>query len=391
MDAPADTCYLGRLRLALTALVVAHHAAITYGASGGWFYRELPVSGSASSIALTLFCSVNQAFFMGLFFLIAGYLTPASLARKGPARFLADRALRLGLPLLLFGALIGPATMALAGTARGLPFGERLLSLLQRGTWEPGPLWFCQALLLFALVTVLVHRLQPGWIEPPGDRTPDRRAERTPDLPPAFPPNLPPDWAWWVAALGVGVSAFALRLAWPVGRSQWGMQWGYFASYVFLFVLGLRAWRGRWLERLPAEPVRRWRRVMWLALPLLPLASLALGALRGVALHFEGGWTLPAAVYAFWEPLVAWGLIAVLLQRFRLRHNGPSPRWDVLTPLAYPAFVVHAPVLVALSLALRGWTAPALLKFAVVAPLAVIASLALGAALRRIPGVARWL
>lgn len=370
-----STAYLGRLRLALTVLVVAHHSAITYGASGGWFYRELPSSGSAASIALTLFCSVNQAFFMGLFFLIAGYLTPASLARKGPARFLADRALRLGLPLLLFGALIGPATVALAGTARGLPFGERFVSLLQRGTWEPGPLWFCQALLLFALATVAVQRLRPGWFQPSCERTLD----------------IPPDRAWWAAALGVGVVAFALRLAWPVGRSQWGMQWGYFASYVFLFALGLRAWRGRWLERLPAEQVRRWRWVMRLALPVLPLTGLALGALRGVALHFEGGWSLPAAVYAWWEPLVVWGLIAALLQRFRLRHNGPSPRWDALTPLAFAAFVVHAPVLVALSLALRGWAAPALLKFAVVAPLAVIASLALGAALRRIPGVARWL
>ncbi|MFM2066405.1 MAG: hypothetical protein RLZZ584_1314 [Pseudomonadota bacterium] len=374
----------------MTGLVVAHHTAITYGGSGGWFYRELPTSGSsASSIALTLFCSVNQAFVMGLFFLIAGYLTPAALERKGPWRYLADRLRRLGLPLLLFGFVIGPFTLALAGTARGLPLRERWAAQLAEHRYEPGPLWFCQALLLFALGAVLWRVLRAALVHPaaaadvPAASTPSAATDRT---------ALPAPWTWWAAALAVGAVAFALRLAWPTGTATLGsMQWGYFASYVFLFALGCRAWPGRWLERLPAAQVRHWRLVTRWALPLLPLTGLALGALQGAQLHFDGGWSLPALVYAFWEPLVAWGLIAALLQRFRLRHNQPQPRWDTLTPLAYAAFVLHAPVLVATSLALRGWGAPALLKFAVVAPLALALSLALGAALRRVPGVAQVL
>jgi hypothetical protein len=40
---------------------------------------------------------------MGILFLLAGYFTPGSLERKGYARFLSDRFLRLGLPLLAFG------------------------------------------------------------------------------------------------------------------------------------------------------------------------------------------------------------------------------------------------------------------------------------------------
>lgn len=357
--AATATRYLSRLRLALTGLVVAHHAAITYGGSGGWFYRERPVSGQAGSIALTLLNSVDQAFFMGLFFFIAGVLTPASLDRKGPWRYGVDRLLRLGPALAVFGAVLGPMTIALAATARGQPFLDTWWARL--GSWEPGPLWFVQALLLFALGAALWQAVR--------------------GVPAATP--LPAARSWWLSALGVGAVAWGLRLLWPVGWSWQGMQWGYFASYVFLFGLGLRAGRGGWLAQLDACPVRRWRRIAWLTLPVLPLTGLALGALRGATLPFEGGRNLPALVYAFWEPFLAWGLIAALLQHFQRRHNAPSPRWDALGDQAFAAFVLHAPVLVGTSLLLRGWGAPALLKWAVATVLAFAASLALGALLRQ--------
>jgi len=56
------------LRASLILLVVFHHAAITYGAVGSWFYREIEPSSAPPSFILMLFCSYNQAFFMGLFF-----------------------------------------------------------------------------------------------------------------------------------------------------------------------------------------------------------------------------------------------------------------------------------------------------------------------------------
>ena len=43
-----------------------------------------------------LLAAVDQAFFMGMFFLVAGYYTPGSWRRKGTTRFAADRLLRLG-------------------------------------------------------------------------------------------------------------------------------------------------------------------------------------------------------------------------------------------------------------------------------------------------------
>src|SRR6516225_4800486 len=75
--------YIDCLRSVMIALVVLHHTAITYGASGGWFYHELLSSGTPSSVILSLFCTVEQAYIMGILFLLAGYFTPGSLQRKG--------------------------------------------------------------------------------------------------------------------------------------------------------------------------------------------------------------------------------------------------------------------------------------------------------------------
>ena len=106
--------YIDRIRVILTALVVLHHTAITYGAPGGWYYRELPTTASLTGILFTLFVSTNQAYFMGFFFLIAGYFTPASYDRKGPGKFLVDRLIRLGIPLALYGVLLDPLTNSLS-------------------------------------------------------------------------------------------------------------------------------------------------------------------------------------------------------------------------------------------------------------------------------------
>ncbi len=100
--------YIDRLRSVMTALVILHHTAITYGAPGGWFYNELKPSGAVSSLLLTLFVATNQAYFMGFFFLLAGYFTPDSLERKGYARFLGDSVPAAGLPLLAFMFMLGP-------------------------------------------------------------------------------------------------------------------------------------------------------------------------------------------------------------------------------------------------------------------------------------------
>jgi fucose 4-O-acetylase-like acetyltransferase len=109
--------FLDRIRVSLTALVILHHSAIMFGGSGGW-YLQMPTSSTMERVLFTLFASVNQAFFMGFFFLMAGYFSTLSYDRKGGTNFLLDRLKRLGLPILFYGFVLGPCTVALAPGVR---------------------------------------------------------------------------------------------------------------------------------------------------------------------------------------------------------------------------------------------------------------------------------
>jgi hypothetical protein len=366
---PRDSA-IDAARVFATALVVLHHTAITYGGSGGWFYRERPADHSLPSLLLTCFCAVNQAWFMGFFFLLAGYYAAPALLARGPWAFLGGRLLRLGLPLLLFGCVLGPATVALAGTARGLNFGDRLLVLWREGEFVLGPLWFAWALLLLTVLTLPFARWL-GRVRP-----------------------RPGDGALFGAALFTGAAALTLRQWWPVGTQAWGIQWGYAASYVVLYIAGLLAAPAQWLQDWPAVSVRRWRVVARWTLPVLLLVGLLGPRLWGLPGRVEGGLSLLSAVYAWWEPLVAWGVILGLLQRCRRRYGQPAalgPLGRQMARRAFAVFVIHPPVVVAVSLAWRGVAAPALLKFAVTGALSLVLCHALAGLLLRVWGLRRIL
>jgi len=360
------------LRAALTLLVVFHHTAITYGAIGGWFYREVPTDTSLTSTLLVFFCTVNQAFFMGLFFLLAGYYTPSAMQRKGSLRFLVDRLLRLGLPLLVFGWGLGPVTIALAQTHRGQPFTSTLMYLWSKGTFENGPLWFAQALLIFSLGATLLAT----WVQSDWTRVPSMNSQAS---------EFPSDLKVAILALGTGAAALALRSVWPVGVNIWGLQLGYFASYVVLFAVGCIAARPHWLERLPKARVQIWWRVGLIALPVLPITYFLGGAvpeLRGHVLD---------VVYAFWEPFVACGMIILLLDRFQHHFVTLESFWRPLARRAYTIYIVHPPVLVAVALAWRDVPVNPMLKFAVTGSVTCAVCFLIAGWLVRLPGVRRVL
>lgn len=355
------------LRGCLTLLVVLHHTAITYGAIGGWYLHEKLPDHSPASTLLVLFCTVNQAYFMGLFFLLAGYFTPAALQRKGPMAFLRGRLLRLGAPMLFYGFVLGPLTIALAQTQGGADFGRMLLHLWGAATFELGPMWFAFALLLFALATVVWSRIVPFG--------------RGEGATLAFPSNR----TLLLAAIATGAAAYALRQVWPVGVNVFGLQLGYFATYVVLYGAGCYAARSALLEKIPGPQVRIWGRVAMIAVPILPLVYFAgriVPALQRRGLDI---------VYAFWEPLVAWGVILVLLDRFQRRFARLDGAWRALARRAYTIYVIHPPIVVGVALAWSGVPAPALVKFAVTGCASCILCFAAAGLVLQVPGVGKVL
>jgi peptidoglycan/LPS O-acetylase OafA/YrhL len=334
------------LRASLTLLVVFHHAAITYGGEGSWFYVEIKPSGAPSSIILTLFSAYNQAFFMGLFFLIAGSLTPPAIARHGAAGFLRERVIRLGLPLAVFIVVLGPLTVALAQTAHGHPFFGTLGWLARHGVIIPGPMWFVEALLIFSAAYVALRAgVGPALLEKVRP----------------FPSNR----TLAVAAVATGAAAFLLRLRWPVGAEVLALQFGYFASYVVLFLAGCLGANGRWLESVPTDRLRAWRAVSVISAATFPVVML-LAARPSTAANASasGGWNILAALYAIWEPLFAWGVILSLLVFYQGRFVALGPLWRKLARRAYLIYIIHPPILVGVALAMRSFAAPPLMKFA---------------------------
>jgi hypothetical protein len=234
-------------------------------------------------------------------------------------------------------------------------------------------MWFAQALLMFTLVYC-------AWRAVAG--SPLTAVQRAPSPVPAY--------GWWlVSALGVGLAAVAIRQLVPVGKNVIGLQLGYFSSYIFLFAVGVAAWRHDWLAQLQWRNARGWvigLLVSWLSLG----AALVLARSdKSGSPNFAGGLSWPAVFYAMWEPFVAWGLIAAWLLVFRAKMNGPSAFWGWLNRRAYAVYIIHPPVLVGVSLLLHGWIAPALVKFAVVGALSCAATWLVADPLVRIPGVRR--
>ena len=386
---------LDALRAALTLLVLFHHTAITYGANGGWYYHEAETDGTPGTVLLSLFCTVNQAFFMGAFFLIAGYLTPGAVERNGAWPYLRERALRLGVPrCLAFCLFIGPlaivlatratpAAAAVAQSARALALGERLLLYGRLGLFGVGPLWFATALLVFSFVYVALRRALAwrtarapsigGGAALPLRRHARRRRARHRRRPSRH-------------------YASPFRSAWnrSARRSAiFSTDLGYFASYVVLFAAGCLGASAHWLDAAPAAQRRRWLIAALCALPVFPVVGWLAPHAPALQGNAGGGWNVQAAIYAFWEPLVAWGFILGLLHAFQRRFASLGPIGSALARRAYAIYIIHPPVLVAMALAWRDVEAPPLIKFAVTGTATCLACFWLAGLLLRAPWIRR--
>jgi peptidoglycan/LPS O-acetylase OafA/YrhL len=254
--------------------------------------------------------------------------------------------------------------------AEGNGFWSTFVWLWNHREFINGPLWFVQALLMFSLA----YCAWRAWFGAP--LTSAHRA-----------PRPVPSYGWWLlSAVGVGAAALAIRQVVPTGVNVIGLQLGYFASYIFLFSLGIAAWRYDWLRQLEWKHARSW------IIYTLPMAWLSMPAVTALGISLNGpgtGLSWTAIGYAFWEPFIAWGLIAAWLLVFRQHTNRPSGIWTWLNRRSYSVYIVHPVVLVGIGLLLREWAAPALIKFAVTGTLACTTCWILADPLVRAPGLRR--
>src|SRR5258705_10212364 len=100
MTAPQRIAALDRARTFVTLLVLLHHSVINYT----WFGNGDPKRW----LGFDLVVLFNDSFFMAFMFFISGLFVRNSLARKGSAVFLRERAWRLGGPVFVFFFVLVP-------------------------------------------------------------------------------------------------------------------------------------------------------------------------------------------------------------------------------------------------------------------------------------------
>lgn len=345
--------YLDNIRVLLTILVVMFHLAITYGFEAGWYFYD-PVRDVVTDAVLTYFILVNQAFFMSLFFGIAGFFTPASYERKGPGIFLKDRFVRLGIPLLLFFVLIDPILSYVYNEQTNVSFIKYMVTeitqdpmgLLMRSA--PGPMWFLEALLLFSIGYALVRGIF---------------LRHVPMVPSQSSSQFPKDRLILLFVITLSLLNFLIRVWSPVGQQFVFLQLGHFAPYIGYFVAGILASRKGWLQHLEKRQVKKWIYTSIICMIIFPALLYVGGAFDGHLLRFVGGWHWQSLVYSFWEPFVCIGVTLWLITKFRERFNQHNKLSRFMADHAYTVYFNHALIAVYFSFFIQQLKVYPLLKF----------------------------
>lgn len=364
-----------KLRVALTILVVAHHAAQAYGPTGGAW----PIFSLERSALLGPFFAVNAMFFMGLFFLVSGYFVPQSLDRKGAASFLKGRFTRLGIPVLFFALVVfGPGAYF---SQAELPSFTAFVRHLYRTGWQDlyAHLWFLIHLLLYSIGYVVWRQFV-------------RRDRPSPQM--EIP--LPSHRTILGAIVVLALVTWIVRIWYPIDR--WApllfvvpAEIAHLPQYVSMFALGILAYRGDWLRRLPIATG-----MIWLAIGLAAAGAYYVYDLVGVryipSIADTGGLNWRSLVYSLWEALVCLGLGMGLLTLFREWFSGkPGKLMAIVVGAAYGAYIIHLLVVIGVQAGLAGVTLPPFTKFVLVTLVGAIISFGLAHLAKQLPGLRKIL
>ncbi|HSJ46053.1 MAG TPA: acyltransferase [Euzebyales bacterium] len=370
--------YVDNLKVVLIAAIIALHAILGYaGTIEAWSYtgvREVTLSPVTEGVLLVVVTPFGL-FMIALLFLVAGLLTPPSLERKGTARFMRDRLLRLGVPFALFVGVVQPTMMyALEHPLGAAPGSYWDAYLGPERQLDTGVLWFVGVLLLFSLAYAAWARV---WPHRPGRRAPAQITAR----------HL------LLVAAATAPAAFLVRLAYPYASESgfWDLNYWEWPACLAVFALGITGSRRGWLAAVPAQLRRRCGAITLWAVAAMAV-FLAVASVLDVMDAAMGSWHWSAVVFAVIETaLTVFG--SVWLLGVAQRRLDRRIRWGpVLARRAYGAFMVQGVVLIGLAVALRAAPLPAEAKALIVAGGGIAGSFALAWLLiSRVPVVARIL
>jgi glucans biosynthesis protein C len=375
--------WVDNLRTAMILLVVNMHACVTYGHVGSWYRMEGPDPPMSAKIVFLFWQGHMQAFFMGLLFFVAGMFAQHSLERRGPGAFLRERARRLGLPSLFYMLVIHPFMIYVLLGRPQVPDQPSLVALYGnyvasgRVFSGNGPMWFALALLFFCAALA-------------GRRTWTPRTGLTNEASPRAPSSL----ALASFAGAVVLITFGVRILQPCGTSVLNFQLSFFTQYVAAFAVGVAAGRRGWLEALASS--RRARIAGWLGLIGGPLMLATIAGLGGPPPEhgtnpYFGGWNVRAFAFVVWEQFAGLGLALGVIAWFHHRCNASGRLAAWLSERSFGVYLLHAPVLVALTPLLRPAVVNPFLGMLLLTATGLIGSFVAADLAKRLPGLGRIL
>ncbi len=358
---------IDNLKVVLVTGVVVGHTTMAWTGVGDWVFREPPVREPLLSF-LVLIAVIGALFAIPVFFFVAGMFTPASLERKGLGRFLVERLVRLGLPMLFFVIFLSPVVEYVdPGNAewdRG--FGPFILHIW----WPPapGPTWFLGVLFVFSAAYGVARTIWPR--RPSGSAVSAPRSLAT-------------------IVIAMAVTSYFVRMQVPLGVEFGRLALGQTPGWVAGFGLGVMAGERNWLERRPCSVSSLTRRLAWLGL-VATAAFIGTAAATGADIDtYAGGGTWQSFLMAALEGSLVVGMSFWLVDVFDRRFAHQTGLVRELSRSSYAAFVVHQVVLVGLVLATRLTPLAPEIEYLAVCVLGVMLSFGLGALLVRIPSAGK--
>ncbi|MFI9469480.1 acyltransferase [Streptomyces sp. NPDC052492] len=342
------------LRALVVVGLVLFHSALVFSPDDDFYVKNATTTG-----AVTVLAGFGVVWAMPMLFLVAGLGARYSIRRRGAARFVRERLLRLGVPLV-FGTVVLcplPQWLRLRAADPGhdesyARFWGRFLTVgpdpadfpfvLRGDHFETGHLWFVVLLLTFCLL------LAP--LAAPLTRGADRAADavrRRPAL--LLLPALP-------------LVAIDALLGMEEDYAGWN-RWAYLLFFAYGFALADD-------DRVRA-PTRR---------AAVRVGVLGVVLFAGTAPGFVAGddpftaWTPSALVTRALFGAAGWCWVLAILGLLDRPARGPRPAGrgrasgvlPYLAVAALPLYVLHQPVVVAFAYGVVGWSAPAGLKYAVI-------------------------
>jgi len=335
------------------------------------FFLPIPVQDGSQSMSLAATFYVIHTFRMSLFFLIAGFFAHLLLQRHGARAFAKDRALRIGVPMLVGWILLAPPTLAIlvVGLSRALPdtptegvAGEQGFPLIH--------LWFLYYLCLFYALALVLRAVFA------------RRIDRSATLRGYIDRGVRGALSSHMVPLLLALPMFLVFYVDPNWPAWFGIQTpdtGFKPQLSAMLGFGLAFGFGWFLHRQPSllDLIRQqWAANLSFAIGFSLLCLALIGPLPPSDSFTVPGPPIRRLIYALYYPISIWcwvlGLIGAALRFF----SGPSVIRRYLADASYWMYLIHLPIVFGLQVLMADWPVHWSIKFPLILTITLLLLLA---------------